>query len=184
VLKVSGTTQNGNAGVIVNRGLMTVNGGLLDLENPTSGTGHVQIDGNGTAKLGNSFGDGGTITINAGTLEFGPVVVSLSPGFATNPGMHFLGGISFAAGSDPTFQSAVEGLKIDGAWHVGAALTVALSNIQPGIAELTVSDGVTKLADVKLLGHYDQTEFAVGHVGADVTVAFHQHALTAAIPHS
>jgi hypothetical protein len=41
--------------------------------------------------------------------------------------------------------------------HVGAAVSAALSNIHPGLGEPTVSDGATKLADVKLLGHYDQT---------------------------
>lgn len=58
VLKIFGKTQYGNSGVVTNLGLMSVSGGLIDIENPVNGHGHLQINDNGTLKIGNSFADG------------------------------------------------------------------------------------------------------------------------------
>jgi hypothetical protein len=184
VLKVFGTTQYGNSGAIINHGVMTASGGLIDLENPTSGDGRIQVNDNGTVKIGNSFAAGGAITINAGTLEFGQAVVSPNPAWATNPGMQFLSSVTFAASGNPALANALEQIKLDAAWHATSSLSLALSNIQPNMAEMTVSDGKTKILDAKLLGHYDAPEFTLGHTGADVTVMFHTYPLTDAVPHS
>jgi hypothetical protein len=184
VLKVFGTTQYGNSGAIINHGVMTASGGLIDLENPTSGDGRIQVNDNGTVKIGNSFAAGGTITINAGTLAFGPAVVSPNPAWATNPGMQFLSAVTFAASDNPALANTLEQITLDAAWHATSSLSFGLSNIQPSMAEMTVFDGNTKIFGAKLLGHYDATEFTLGHAGADVTVIFHTHPLTDAIPHS
>lgn len=184
VLKVFGTTQYGNSGAIVNHRLMTANGGLLELDNPISGDGRMQITENGTLKIGNSFAAGGTVAINGGTLEFGPAVISPNPAWATNPPMQFLSAISFGGNDNSLLAAATEQIKIDGAWHGSSSLTLMLGNIQPSMAEMTVFDGATKIFDTKLAGHYDATEFTLGHTGSDVTILFHAHALTNAIPHS
>jgi hypothetical protein len=49
---------------------------------------------------------------------------------------------------------------------------------------MTVFEGTRKIFNAGLLGSYDATEFTVGHSGSDVTVTFHDHPLTPAIPHS
>jgi hypothetical protein len=169
VLKIFGKTQYGNSGVVNNIGLMSANGGLLDIENPVNGHGHLQINDNGTLKIGNSFAAGNNIQVNGGILEFGPVVVSPDPAWATNPGMQFLGSLSFGTASSGLFGNRE--VKLDGVWQAGSSLSAALSNIQPGMAEMTISEGARKIFDASLLGNYDVTEFT-------------DHPLTPAIPHS
>ncbi len=184
LLTVSGTTQYGNSGSIVNNGSMVVSGGTIDLENPVTGAGSIQVGGNGTAKIGNAFAAGQTVSITAGTLEFGVVNPSTSPAWATNPGMQFLSQISFAGASNPTYASSTEQLKFDGAWFNGAGDSVVLSNLQPGKAEMTVFEGNVKIFDGTIAGHYDQPEFTLSHVGADAYVTFKPQTLVASIPHS
>jgi hypothetical protein len=162
-------------GSFINDGLVQSSaGGAIFLTAPVTGTGQMQTNG-GLIKLSAPVDTGQTINITKGTLEFG------SPGTIDNPAMQFLGQISGL--------TAASTMLIDGDAGTSDIFKV-ISTAGAGSGELQVFNPGGMMADLHLIGHYQQSDFSVaGHIGASLgsnwtSISFANNPLTAFNPHS